>query len=65
MKVALLKKEARIGELEAEVGRIGGALETRISGNAYFWRRVFLGCCSGNHRPRRQGSRPSVAPVIA
>lgn len=31
MKVALVKKEARIGELEAEVGRIGGALEERIS----------------------------------
>ncbi|KAL0631682.1 hypothetical protein Q9L58_009448 [Maublancomyces gigas] len=31
MKVELVKKEARIGELEAEVGRIGGALEARIS----------------------------------
>lgn len=31
MQVALVKKEARIGELELEAGRIGGALEARIA----------------------------------
>ncbi|KAL0631026.1 hypothetical protein Q9L58_010128 [Maublancomyces gigas] len=32
LKVALVKKEAKIGELEPEVGRIGRALEARIPG---------------------------------